>query len=139
MKELLLSLMVWMGANTHYKDPVALPEVKVVAQAELRAIMGTGYEGNPILGVYTPHIGTIYLDNGIDIKTDDGKSTVLHELVHHYQARTGTRHSNPCLFEAEAYSVEDKWRRQNKLPETTHNPTFIYWMGKCVLSMERVK
>ena len=139
MKEIVLSLVVWLGANTGYVKEVSYPTIIVAQQEELREKLGPMYGNNRILGVYTAHNATIFLDTEVDVSTLRGKSTLLHELVHHYQAKSGRIFSNPCLFEAEAYSIEDKWRRQNDLPESTSHPGFIYWIGKCVMEWEKVR
>ena len=138
MKEIVLSLMVWIGVNTDYVMEVPHPTILRATQADLQEKTGGMYGGRHVLGVYMPRTRTVYLDEGVDENTPSGKSTIVHELVHHYQAVSRRAVSNACLFEAEAYSIEDKWRRQNKLPEIARSPSLIYWMGKCVMEHEYV-
>ncbi len=140
MKEVILSLMVWIGANTDYKVSVPPPIVEVQTQEQLVERMGeTAIPRTARLdGLYDPQTKRLYLDDTVDINTDEGKSTLLHELVHHYQFMTKKKRTNPCLYEAEAYSIEDKWRREHGLVVSVANPGFIFWMGQCVLRVEYV-
>jgi len=138
MKELVVLLIVWINANTAYTVEVPPATIIVEKQEVLQKKVGNLYDGNRLLGVYTPANATIALDEGVDLDTNEGKATLLHELVHHYQARTWKYHPNQCLYEAEAYSIEDKWRREHGMKPTVDTPGFIYWMGRCIMRAEYV-
>lgn len=141
MKEIVLSLMVWIGANTDFTESISPPPIVIQTQAELVALVGTDRipGGASIAGVYDSQTRTLFLDENVDVKTDDGKSTLVHELVHHFQVVTDRHRDGQCLYEAQAYSIEDKWRREHGLIQAIQIPGFVYWIGQCIMRQEYVK
>jgi hypothetical protein len=118
MKELVAVLLTWISLQLAVEPPAA-PEIEFVPQRQLLE-MAYG-ESAPadasVTAIYNPKTRTVYL--GIAWKHDDlrDRSTLLHELVHHFQECCALPY--PCLAarERDAYHLQAAWLRQNGVPQ----------------------
>lgn len=114
MTELMLGLLLWIGANTDYTVTTALPNIVMTEKYNMCAAYGIGEKGRcdaaRLHGFYDKNM-TIYLRNGFDVANADDVSMLLHELVHYVQWLNGANRTT-CLgmLEVEAYELQDAWR-----------------------------
>lgn len=117
MKEILLSLVVWISQHSGFVyDGQTLPNVKHVSNQELANIMfagnvPAGYDEYGLMALYNNHNRTIYVTDTIDLDTDYGQSVLLHELVHYLQFEGGHNHQAMCLrsLEKSAYDLQNAY------------------------------
>ncbi len=96
-----------------YPAPQALPEVHLVAQSWIQAEVCVKTCRVPAF--YDPARG-VFIDEKLDLKVDTfNRSILLHELVHHLQARSGRFEALPSecerrnAEELEAYLIQNKY------------------------------
>ncbi len=122
MHDLLLTLLIWIEANTAYNTNVILPNVTMTEPYNVCAIYGINHKGQcdaaKIIGFYDKNV-TIYLQHNFRTENKVDQSRLLHELVHYLQWSNG-KNKTTCLghLEVEAYKIQDKWRVQHDLSET---------------------
>jgi hypothetical protein len=128
MKEVLLGLLLWISQNTGlvYDGEGGLPEVK---QVEARTLATLFFKDQipaylsptdvqrmteHIEAIYHPDSKTIYVRNGVDMTSIDGKSTLVHELVHFLQYQNGIDRKVACVnaLERDAYRAQAAYLRQ---------------------------
>ena len=118
MAELILSLIVWIGANSDYDVDFPQPIVVMTTQHNMCELFGISdkfrCEVSGLKGFYNEDI-TIYL--GTDFNADDPHhvSRLLHELVHYVQYQNGNSYLCRGNMEIEAYDIQDKWRKDKGL------------------------
>ncbi len=103
---LLASLLSWAALLVHQPVPPA-PDVRIVPQAEVvRLACGRAC---PVLAIYTPE-HRIYLSDTVNLETLQGRSVLVHELVHHIQDLRAGGPAADCpeaaRREAEAYGAQ---------------------------------
>ena len=117
MKEVLLSLMIWISQNSALvNEGLVAPEVKRVSNDTLAQIMfqgdvPAGYDENGLMALFNHHDDTIYVSERIQLETDYGQSVLLHELVHYMQFNQGEHKKVICLRELErpAYELQNQY------------------------------
>ncbi len=149
MKELVLSMLTWIAAQTGWTLPNEMPVVITLNQDEINSV----YHGRPIsinMGMWNAHgtvINTNYpkchwkecpghvLDLVILVLSEDGvidsdreKLTLLHELVHWLQFNNDHHHVMKCMSELEykAYELQAQYMVDNGIK--THygfDPAYI--------------
>lgn len=135
MQETLMSLFIWLCATTGVLPIMPPPEVKFVSQKELQTMYcGDNKPCYTLKAVYLNKDKTIYLPTGFKGESKEEQSTLVHELVHHLQFVLEAS-PPPCFDEAEAYFIEDIWRKQNGLQLNTPTPGFQQFLGRCVLNI----
>lgn len=95
----------------------ASPVIEFVSQQRLVEL---AYGRNPpsgaaVTAMYNRSNGTVYLSTEWRMEDLRDRSTLLHELVHHYQEHcTNCPVSYPCLAarERDAYRLQSDWLRQ---------------------------
>ncbi len=122
MKELMLSLVVWLGANSEYHFETQLPQIRQLTMYELCRTYGIQDMercDSARLKAFYDREGTIYLSSDFDAENIYDKSRLLHELVHHGQWLAGKQQQH-CLghLELEAYTLQDQWRNERGLEPT---------------------
>ena len=102
MESLLVTLILWLSINAGINIDT-LPKVEFLKGTEIVHLYG-----KPALALYAHKAKTIYLDERINLETGQGKSTLLHELVHHYQNISGKMAGYECSHASErlAYEVQ---------------------------------
>ena len=114
MKELVLSMLTWIGGNTSYDVNLVLPNLVFTTQHNMCAQYGIKQKGNcdasGLKGFYNKDM-TIYLRTDFDPNNPHHQSRLLHELVHYVQWQNG-QNDKECLglLEVEAYDIQDQWR-----------------------------
>ncbi len=90
-------------------------------------------------GAYDPQTGSIELAPDLNLSTAYGQSYLLHELVHAAQFASGADQTAlcPAALEAEAYSVQAAFLRQNGLGEEALSITILSMhLGACGMLAE---
>ena len=100
MEFLLATLIEWLALNASMEIATP-PEVVIMSSKELDKKYGA-----PVHALYAHHEGTIYLSSHVNLETTQGKSVLLHELVHHYQNVSGAMDGYNCAQESEKLAYE---------------------------------
>ncbi len=114
MKELIMALMLWIGANTDYKVDFPVPQVKRMGII-MEEIIFPDYEG-----FYDYKKNIIYIRGGLDIKDSWTQGVLLHEVIHYLQDM------NNAQFECTAEMEKDAWPLQKKYLKEVHNYIWDY-------------
>ena len=108
MAQLILALMTWASVFTGL--PLSPPPVVLmVPQKELQAF--AGHFSGTLAGAYKD--GVIYLPESFDRESPVYRSTLIHELVHHLQERSGKRYLCRQAAEKVAYEAQQEYLRQH--------------------------
>ena len=144
MKELVLTLMLWIGGQTGFPIPDP-PTVEIKTTRELNNVLydcenlinqdkalydsvcisdTEDVESNKVtnvLALYNNETKEIYLPSYFDMNNLAHRAILLHELVHHLQYNAGYNKKVRCpgLLEKQAYDLMDVWLAENntKMPE----------------------
>ncbi|BFM08675.1 DUF6647 family protein [Halioxenophilus aromaticivorans] len=127
--EILLALLIeWLAVNTEItiESP---PTVVITEEAELYQ----RYD-RPVHALYDDKSNTIYIADTVNLKTHQGASVLLHELVHHHQQESGAMEKFACIRASEelAYNIQRQYLEGNKvelLPEL--DPFNVYMRSMC--------
>ncbi len=114
MKELIISLMIWVGANTDYKINFPIPQVERM-DIIMEEIIFPNYEG-----FYDYKKNIDYIRRGLDIKDSWTQGVLLHEVIHYLQDM------NNAQFECTAEMEKDAWPLQKKYLKEVHNYIWNY-------------
>lgn len=115
--QLARKLSTWIALHTEYPEP-PLPEIRFESQAGLQELCFPGFSHEllpRIRGAYDARSESIYLNNDLDPQNTLDASYLLHELVHHFQARSvGSKDRRlKSLMEAEALRLQLSWLEEN--------------------------
>lgn len=119
MAELILSLFVWIGANSEYDVGFPQPIVVMTTQHNMCQLFGIDdmfrCDVSGLKGFYNEDL-TIYLGTDFNADNPHHVSRLLHELVHYVQYKNGVG-QGMCRgnLEVEAYDIQDAWRKDNGL------------------------
>ncbi|MEQ8290361.1 MAG: hypothetical protein RIB78_11635 [Gammaproteobacteria bacterium] len=123
-KDLAKTLMLWIGQHTSLpQEQLNVPEITKVSGYEIASIAFGGQipknvdpEKLQIYGLYNFHEKTVYLLDSIDLDTTEGKSILLHELVHFIQYEMNLEKDAACMNELEAlaYTLEARFLDTNQ-------------------------
>jgi hypothetical protein len=123
---LLTEIATWLTANFDLPAADLLPKVKFATPEQLVAIRYRGLlhaqhefagsgdpatlsTGSEIVAVYDTEAQTIYLPEGWRGTTSAEVSLLVHEMVHHLQTRSQTKHACPQDREKLAFAAQDLW------------------------------
>ena len=122
MKELLVSLMLWIGANTSYSVDLSLPEVIRMDRAplEYQYFQGKVPKDSDIHGFYNLKDKKIYIRGEYPLGHPWAQGLLLHELLHYVQDMN--REVFLCIAEME----KDVWPLQQKYLKEVHNYDWEY-------------
>ena len=114
MKELIVSLLLWIGAETNYNVDIAHPEIKMLSQTALEhKFYGHSKSTNGTLhAFYDPKNDTIYLNKNFDRFNAFHKGVLLHELLHYVQDMNdvvGKKFQCMRETELEVYPLQKKY------------------------------
>ncbi len=146
MQELMMSLLLWIGANTGYQIPPEMPKVEMI---DIREIRRLAIEIEPrfskrafkMMALYKP--GSIKLAEefkpviliykGFDPENRVHQAHLLHELVHFLQDVHGKLFRCSAAGESEAYRLERKWLEEQKLAHLYDGPDDVaaFFMSVC--------
>ena len=118
MKELMISLILWIGANsTLPAEGVILPEVEFLSSEELRTlyIIEDVCDTGEIRALYDLNNTIIYLLEDWDKSNLIDRSFLLHELVHHLQKEEG--YEVRIIREEESYELQFMYLRESAIDD----------------------
>ena len=122
MKELIVALMLWIGANTNYNVDWPVPQVIRMDKAplEYHYYKGNVPENTDIHGFYDLKKKIIYMRGETDMSHPWAKGLLLHELVHYIQDMNNVKFK--CVQEME----KDAWPLQQKYLKEEHDYIWDY-------------
>ena len=122
MKEIIMALMIWIGANTNYNVDVPAPMFWFLTQDQLeQAYYGEeNYEGTILYGFYDITLNLIILPDTWDRTDPWDQSVLLHEMIHYLQDVNQIEY--PCIEEME----KDTWPLQKQYLKEEHNFDWDY-------------
>ena len=117
MKELLIALMLWIGANTNYNVNVPLPEIIRMDKAplEYQYFQGDIPRDSDIHGFYNLKDKKIYIRGEYPLEHPWSQGLILHEVMHYLQDM------NNIKFECVAEMEKDVWPLQKKYLKEVHD------------------
>jgi hypothetical protein len=118
-EDLMGGLVNWINSHTSLKhDTDNLPELvfanpNIIAEVAFGGELPSNVDAAKlnILGLYNFNDQTIYMLDSLDLKTDEGKAILLHELVHYLQYEESLNDNVECKNELEAlaYTLEAEY------------------------------
>ena len=122
MKELLITLMLWIGANTNYNVNVPLPEIIRMDKAplEYQYFQGDIPRDSDIHGFYNLKDKKIYIRGEYPLEHPWSQGLILHEVMHYLQDM------NNIKFECVAEMEKDVWPLQKKYLKEVHDFDWDY-------------
>ena len=115
MKEILIALMIWIGANTDYKTDVPLPVVEFKTQVEMESLYyGERKREGDLYGFYILKKNVIILPDTWDSARPFDLGLLVHEMIHYLQD------VNEIQFQCVAEMEADAWPLQKQYLENVH-------------------
>ena len=116
MKEILIALMIWIGANTDYKTDVPLPVVEFKTQVEMEGLYyGERKREGDLYGFYNLKKNIIILPDTWDGTRPFDLGLLVHEMIHYLQD------VNEIQFQCVAEMEADAWPLQKQYLENVHD------------------
>jgi len=136
MKELLVSLLVWISAETGLEyDGKSAPTLEFASQEALARLQYDGVlpetfdsKTHSFLGLFDHNQQKIYLLDSIKPKSVNGRSILVHELVHYLQYQNELDHKVECRQQLEelAYFTQETFLKKYWFrPGFTTNDVFF--------------
>jgi len=122
MQDLMVILLIWIGANSGYDVDLVLPNITLTNTYNICANYGIANKGQceaaKLKAFYDKDL-TIYLPIEFDPQDMADRSRLIHELVHYVQW-ANNKQKTTCLghLEVEAYELQDQWRVAHHLNES---------------------
>ena len=116
----MLALIAWMSANTSFDPPADTPLPSVVIE-EHRVLQHMVANKRLNAGaLYEPEANRIWLSTETDLNTVQGKSTLLHELIHWAQefAPSGRFYECEGIKEFEAHKIQEQYQKAHGIEST---------------------
>ena len=115
MKEILIALMIWIGANTDYNTDVPLPVVEFKTQVEMEGLYyGERKREGDLYGFYNLKKNVIILPDTWDSARPFDLGLLVHEMIHYLQD------VNEIQFQCVAEMEADAWPLQKQYLENVH-------------------
>ena len=114
MKELLVILMLWIGANTNYNIDFPVPEVLRMDKAplEYQYFKGKIPKDSDVHGFYHLKDKTIYIRGEYPINHPWSQGLILHELLHYIQDMNNTKFGCVAEMEREVWPLQQKYLKE---------------------------
>lgn len=112
MDELISALVLWLSLNFGLPQSEDHPTVLLVPPEHLAARRygaQRAASGTEVVALYDPREQTVLLPHGWDRSEVADVSVLVHELVHHLQAKAGEEHRCPAAQEKLAFNAQDAW------------------------------
>lgn len=124
MKSIVVSLLLWINANSQYEYFGEPPVVRTTDPESLVYLVLGEIPRMParakgaIRGMYDADTKTIWLRDDFNPDDPENLSHLVHELVHFLQYQPENRAVRPCgrLLEREAYGIQNKYLKAHHLP-----------------------
>lgn len=130
-------LLAWIGSHSNYDPHVNLPKIRRVTAEDLTIIYyGRLPRENEVFlevqAIYFEDTEEIWVQGDFDISTDVGKHTLLHELIHHLQHKSGKHFECIGKMEQEAYKIGDQYAVEVLHDESLKaDPLFLLLVSDC--------
>lgn len=121
---LVTGLLLWIANNSAFDMPPDRPEIHLEYPKFVDNMLGYGHT-NSLTGLafYDDHSNRIYVSDKVNINTTEGRSVIVHDLVHWLQDNHPA-YEYDCKNEQElrAYYIQDEYVK-------THggDPNFVNW------------
>ena len=114
MKELIIALMLWIGANTNYNVDWPAPQVIRMDKAPLEChyYKGEVPEHSDIHGFYDLKKKIIYIRGETNIDDPWVQGLLLHELIHYIQDMNNAKFNCTAEMEKEAWPLQQKYLKE---------------------------
>jgi len=118
MKELILSLFLFISTETSYNTDLPIPKILFLPEADLvKMYLGedndsSNYNPDDLWAFYNIENKTIYLRDTWDQYNAWNKSILLHELVHYVQDMNNVKFTCTQEMEKESWPLQQKYLRQ---------------------------
>lgn len=130
MEALVTALLVWLSIHGHWDVPKERPDIVVEDQKIIQNMSGWG-KGVRATALYEKEANRIWLSDDVDLSTVEGKTTLVHELVHWLQDVDPQRfYECEKAKELPAYGLSHKYSRMQGI-EPDYNALFIYTQSRC--------
>ena len=116
----MISLMAEAKRLMKTKDDIPFPEIYPSSVEYLKSLVCNGSSYCPVNAVY--YNNKIYYKNDMDMNSHLTKSILVHEFIHHIQAKTGFVAVDCNIWysnEKEAYRLQAKYLRNNDQDDTS--------------------
>jgi len=123
MKEIIMALIIWIGANTNYNIDVPEPTILFVTQDKMEEAYyysGEKYEGVTLHGFYDIKLDLIILPDTWDKTKPWDLSVLLHEVIHYLQD------INQIDYDCVNQMEKDAWPLQKQYLKEQHNFDWDY-------------
>lgn len=134
--------MQWIVDNSEYTEIPEPPKIEFRSPAWIQVEaygpeavakdeMDDSYNLMEAEAIYNHNTGTMYLREDFD-PVENG-DTLVHELVHHFQAVNGEMETAPCIraLEKPAYMLSNKWVDDTGHPGEKMNKLTIFMVSLC--------
>ena len=114
MKELLMTLMLWIGANTNYNVDLSLPEIIRMDKAplEYQYFKEEVPRDSDVHGFYNLKDKKIYIRGEYPLDHPWAQGLLLHELLHYVQDMNNTNFGCVAEMEKEAWPLQQKYLKE---------------------------
>ena len=135
MKELILSLFLFIAAETNYNTDLPNPEIEFLPETELvEMYMGDSehsHRPTDLWGFYNLKNKKIYLRDTWDLHNPWNKSILLHELIHYVQDMNNQEFLCIQEMEKESWPLQQKYLRQYHGIEWDFDPLWFLMISNC--------
>ncbi len=126
LQNVLENLLVWLNDQNYFDyQSFSAPYIQIVNSKKMCLVAygeSSIHENQAdkcadILGLYDFENSTIYISHNLDLSSKEGQAIIVHELVHHFQYKSGEADKVVNINELEplAYFLERKFSKQNSL------------------------
>jgi hypothetical protein len=134
MKELIISLLLFIGAETNYNTDLPHPTILFLPQDQLEskynADAGTD-NTNDLWGFYDLKKNEINLRDTWNIHDPFDKSVLLHELIHYVQDLNEVKFDCVQQMEAEAWPLQKKYLLQYHGVDWEYDTLWFFFVSTC--------
>ena len=135
MKELILSLFLFIAAETNYNTDLPYPEIVFLPKSELvEMYVGDSqkdYTPTDLWAFYNLESKKIFLRDTWDLHNPWNKSILLHELIHYVQDMNGVKFPCTQAMEKESWPLQQKYLRQYHGIEWDYDALWFLMISTC--------
>tara|TARA_B100001093_G_scaffold354827_1_gene339369 strand:+ start:197 stop:622 length:426 start_codon:yes stop_codon:yes gene_type:complete len=110
MKEILIGLLLWIGANSDYNTNVPYPTIVFMDQAKMEHMYYQGRKPiGELHGFYHTQKDIIVLPDTWDRRDSWDLSILLHELIHYVQDMNSVQYECTMQMEKDSWPLQQKY------------------------------
>ena len=110
MKEILIALMLWIGANTDYNINVPLPTVAFIKQVEMEKLYyGERTQEGELYGFYNLKNNVIILPDTWNSAKPFDLGLLVHEIIHYLQDVNNIQYRCTAEMEIDAWPLQKQY------------------------------